>query len=286
MLEAGLFYEKLQHLLSISPKRIAIIKKGLSIDHRMGRPPKITQPMLDYTEMLSLTNARLTDRHITSLVNEKFSTNISKTTIARIRRKLGFIYRPPLAKQELNELQKQMRLEFCNWVLQNRSHVNNIVFSDESRFEKVPDNTWRRIKREIWNDSCFCEKQKFTPGIMVWGAIEQGFRTPLMKCSGSVDVEEYINIMERSGLFTTCDMKFGRYKWVYMHDGAPCHTSSQTTNWLSQRAVVIPGWPPNSPDLNLIENIWAIIKRKLKRVNWEENRDIYLVVCNIWNEID
>ena len=193
MLEAGLFYEKLQHLLSISPKRIAIIKKGLSIDHRMGRPPKITQPMLDYTEMLSLTNARLTDRHITSLVNEKFSTNVSKTTIARIRRKLGFIYRPPLAKQELNELQKQMRLEFCNWVLQNRSHVNNIVFSDESRFEKGPDNTWRRIKREIWNDSCFCEKQKFIPGIMVWGAIGQGFRTPFMRSSGSVNAEEKVD---------------------------------------------------------------------------------------------
>ena len=99
MLEPGLSYERIQHLLSISPKRIATIKKGLSIDHRMGRPPKITQPMLDYTEMLSLTNARLTDRHITSLVNEKFSTNVSKTTIARIRRKLGFIYRPPLVKQ-------------------------------------------------------------------------------------------------------------------------------------------------------------------------------------------
>ena len=50
-----------------------------------------------------------------------------------------------------------------------------------------------------------------------------------------------------------CDMKYSKYKWAFMQDGATCHTCSQTIEWISQRAVVVPGWPPNSPDLNPIE---------------------------------
>ena len=207
MLETGFTYEEIQHLLIISPKRISAIRKGTQTNHRIGRPSSITPSIIDYVEMLSISNARLTDGDITSLVNEKFATCISKTTIERTRRRLGFIYRPPLIRQELREIQQQMRLEFCNWVLQNKTQLNNIIFSDESRFEKGPDNSRRRIKQGIWNDTCFVEKKKYVPGIMIWGAIGHGFRTPLMKYSVSVNSEEYKNILGKSGIFMICDMK-------------------------------------------------------------------------------
>ena len=83
-----------------------------------------------------------------------------------------------------------------------------------------------------------------------------------------------------------CDMKFGRFGWTFMQDGAPCHTSSSTLQRLQNKVAMVPGWPPNSPDLNPIEIIWGIIKKKLKKKIWGKREDIFHVLLEVWNSID
>ena len=83
------------------------------------------------------------------------------------------------------------------------------MFSDESRFQKGLDYRWRRIKRGNWNETCFISKDKFTEGIMVWGAIGMNFRSDLVVCSNHEDSEEYKRILMNSQLIEKCDMKFG-----------------------------------------------------------------------------
>ncbi len=43
------------------------------------------------------------------------------------------------------------------------------------------------------------------------------------------------------------------------------HTASITTAWLHSRKVRVLNWPACSPDLSPIENIWRIIKRKIRQ---------------------
>ena len=167
----------------VSHKRVRSIADGISMSHKHGRPESLSPDMIDYIEMLSLTNAMLSDGEIAARVNEKFYVNISRITVMRKRKKLGFIYRPPLTKQALSQEQKLLRLEFCKWIINNEQNIKNIVFSDESRFSFGPDNKWRRIKRGNWNDTCFIEKEKFNKSVMVWGAIGNGYKSALMKCS-------------------------------------------------------------------------------------------------------
>ena len=44
-------------------------------------------------------------------------------------------------------------------------------------------------------------------------------------------------------------------------------------------------WPPYNPDLNIIENLWAIVKKRLAKqsVSWENLED---KVQEIWNSIE
>ena len=53
---------------------------------------------------------------------------------------------------------------------------------------------------------------------------------------------------------------------IFMHDNAPSHAARLTMGFLKKSLVknaTIMEWLPYSPDLNLIENMWSIIKRKV-----------------------
>ena len=55
-------------------------------------------------------------------------------------------------------------------------------------------------------------------------------------------------------------------KCIYMHDNAPSHASRYTRDFLASKGckdAKLMVWPPASPDVKPIENLWSIVKRKL-----------------------
>ncbi|KAJ5502615.1 hypothetical protein N7463_001086 [Penicillium fimorum] len=50
---------------------------------------------------------------------------------------------------------------------------------------------------------------------------------------------------------------------IFQHDNAPTHTAYVVRNALSEMNIEVMEWPPHSPDLNPIENLWALLKVKI-----------------------
>ncbi len=52
--------------------------------------------------------------------------------------------------------------------------------------------------------------------------------------------------------------------FIFQQDLAPAHTAKSTKSWLNDHGVGVLDWPANPPNLNPNENIWGIVKRKMR----------------------
>ncbi|CAI5686570.1 unnamed protein product [Oreochromis niloticus] len=70
---------------------------------------------------------------------------------------------------------------------------------------------------------------------------------------------------------------------IFMQDNAPSHASKYSTAWLARKGIKeekLMTWPPCSPDLNPIENLWSIIKCEI----YKEGKQ-YTSLNSVWEAV-
>ena len=73
---------------------------------------------------------------------------------------------------------------------------------------------------------------------------------------------------------------------IFQQDLAPCHTSKQMRRFFEEKDIIILDWPGNSPDLNPIENLWAIIKRRIEKTDCSTVQKLIFAIIRAWYHND
>ncbi len=191
----------------------------------------------------------------------------SRATTHRRVKEFGYSCRIPLVKPLLNHRQRQRRLTWAkekkNWTVAQWSKV---LFSDESKFcisfGNQGPRVWRKGGEEAHSPSCMKSSVKFPQSVMIWGAMSSASVGPLCFLK-TVTAPVYQEILEHFTL-PSADKLYGDADFIFQQDLAPAHTAKGTKSWFNDHGVTVLDWPANSPDLNPIENLWGIVKRKMR----------------------
>lgn len=141
-----------------------------------------------------------------------------------------------------------------------------VLFSDESNFCMSFGNQGARVWRktgERETPKCLKSSVKYPQSVMVWGAMSAAGVGPLCFIKGRVNAASYQEILEHF-MLPSADKLYGDEDFIFQHDLAPAHSAKTTGKWFTDHGITVLNWPANSPDLNPIENLWDIVKRKLR----------------------
>jgi hypothetical protein len=130
------------------------------------------------------------------------------------------------------------------------------------------------------------QHRPFMQRLMFWGCICGDGPLALVPMDGTMNAMKYIDTLT-THLVPFLENQPLAQQYVFQQDNAPCHKANMTLTFFRENAIdVIKDWPPYSPDLNIIENIWTFLKMKLRRYSIGTKAELIARVREVWNNED
>lgn len=258
------------------------------IKKRIGRSKKLT-PRNERIILRELKkNRRQTKQHLLNTFNNNQNVKISARTLKRFVNKKGYkkckAIKKPFISSKNRKLRELWAKNHLSWSL---DQWKQIVWSDECHIEH--DNqknilVWRKPNEKLIND---CTKGTLKSGrfsITIWGCIGWEGVGPIKILEGKLNSKKYIKLL--NDVHNEIKIKFGD-NIKFQDDNAPIHRASNVTQWKNDNKIESIEWVPQSPDLNVIENVWSHLKRELgKNDKIPSNIEILKnQVIHVWSNI-
>lgn len=255
---------------------------------RSGRKRKTTAEEDERIEQEAKETKFTTPRRI----KRKLGLDVSSRTIDRRLQEFGLFGRVARHKKKFSDDEKRKRLSFAqgykHWTADDWM---NVLFADEKLF--WGEGFWgqvfvRRPKGEALNPDYCVDQNPHPEKVNVWGCFcGKGLGYSYI-FNENMNAKKLQHILG-THLVESAELHFDlshAERWWFLQDNAPQHKSILVRTWLFNNGIQCIDFPPYSPDLNPIENLWADLARRVEKFQCETMKELQDIVAEEWKNTD
>ena len=242
---------------------------------RAGQPPLLSHS--DRRKIIA--QIRKTPTKPATQIADLVRVSVSPRTIQRFLKMREFNSMRIRKAPRLTKAAQLKRLEFA------RKHLSNyenswprVIFSDEKKWNLSGNDGYIRIWREKTRNYTFDCDLRRKPGVMVWGAISSNGAAYIVRLKGKITALSYQKMLEEV-IFNENNQNLPA-NFIFQQDNAPVHVAGSSKDFFKNHQIPLLEWPPYSPDLNIIENLWGIISKRVYKDGKE-----YLTPDELWESV-
>jgi transposase len=236
------------------------------------RPMPLTKPhsLSDRDTRVLMRNVKKARDTPLQDITNSLPTKVSTSTVRKTLHSWNILSGMSVRKPFLTDKHVARRLEFArkhkDWTVEQ---WRKVIWTDESTFEVGKNPRHRRVWREPsekYNKDCL--EPTFKSGrtsITVWCAFADDQKAgPTIIPAKQRTSQDFVKITYEGHLKGFMDRM---PDYILMEDGAPIHTIHVAKEWRESHKIQKINWPPCSPDLHPIENIWFSMKAAVNKRN-------------------
>jgi hypothetical protein len=262
-------------------------------DEKKGRPVKLSLEDKRFCVRSIKTQKCETAKEVQKSLKSDLNVEVSERTVRRVLSAGGMKAADKKKKPLLSKKNRKTRLAFAkrhkDWTVEDWKRV---IWSDETKINRFGSDgrSWCWLSKKGGLDPRqIKETVKFGGGsLMIWGcmtAYGPGFS---MRIEGTMDQHQYLSILKDGLLPTIGHFRLNRENVIFQHDNDPKHKARSVSDWLKRQPFSVLEWPAQSPDLNPIEHLWAMLKKQLNGYDRAPTGmlELWERVSEQWGKID